>query len=147
LRDESRSTTITSALIIGVINILVVVILSALSFPHIKIENLQYVDFPFVNGDKFNPKIPELIFGVILAAYFGHTSVGNTAKVVLRCDPGGSSLMSGNIAALMTVIALFILWLFAVNGSITHLALSSATGTALSLLAGKTSGIVCLHAI
>jgi len=79
LRGESLSTTITSVLIIGIINILVVVILSALSFPHIKIENLQNVDFPFVNGQKFNPKILELIFGVILAAYFGRTSAGNAA--------------------------------------------------------------------
>jgi len=142
LRRESLSATVASALVIGIVNILIIIILSLLSFPHIEIEHLQYTNIPFVNGQRFDPKIFELIFGVVLAAYFGHTSAGNAAKVVLRRDPGGNSLIFGNIAAMMTVVALYSLWIFAVNGTITHIELSNATGTALSLLAGRVGGIV-----
>ena len=40
----------------------------------------------------------------VLAAFFGHTSAANAAKVVLRRDPRGSSLIKGNIAAMLTAI-------------------------------------------
>jgi hypothetical protein len=63
VRTESLSTTIRSALIIGIISILVVEIFSALSFPDVMNENLQCVDFPFVNWQEFNPKILELMIG------------------------------------------------------------------------------------
>ena len=50
----------------------------------------------------------------MLLSYFGHTSVGNCAKVVLTRDPGGRSLMTGSVAAMLTVVALYSLWVFSV---------------------------------
>jgi amino acid permease len=141
LRRESLNATVASALVIGIINILIIIVLSVLAFPFIQSANL-HVNFPFGNGQIFNPRILELVFGVILAAYFGHTSVGNAAKVVLRRDPGGSSLILGNIAAMATAIALYSLWVIAVNGAIPSIGLSNLTGTALSPLAAKIGGIV-----
>jgi len=142
LRRESLNATVASALVIGIINILIIIILCALAFPYIQYENLHYMNLPFGNGQTFNPKILNLVFGVVLAAYFGHTSAGNAAKVVLRRDPGGSSLIWGNIAAMMTAIALYSLWVLAVNGAISSVELSNVTGTALSPLAAKIGGIV-----
>lgn len=142
LRRESLSATVASALVIGIINILIILILSVLSLPHMQIENLQYINFPFINGQEFDSKILELIFGVVLAAYFGHTSAGNAAKVVLRRDPGGASLMTGNIAAMMTAIALYSLWLLAVNGAVPPVELSSVAGTALSPLGERIGGVI-----
>jgi amino acid permease len=147
LRRESLSATVASALVIGIVNILIIIILSALAFPYIESVNLQYVRLPFGNGQVFDPKILELVFGVVLAAYFGHTSAGNAAKVVLRRDPGGSALIWGNIAAMMTSIALYSMWVIAVNGAIPSVELGNLTGTALSPLAAKIGGIVPLLGI
>ena len=147
LRRESLSATVASALVIGMINILIILILSALALPFIQMANLQYINLPFGNGQAFNPKILDLVFGVVLVAYFGHTSVGSAAKVVLRRDPGGSSLIWGNIAAMITAIALYSLWVLAVNGAISSVELGRLTGTALSPLAAKIGGIVPLLGI
>ncbi len=147
LRRESLSATVASALVIGTINILIILILSALALPFIQTSNLQYVHLPFGNGQVSNPKIFDLVFGVVLVAYFGHTSVGSAAKVVLRRDPGGSSLIWGNIAAMITAIALYSLWVLAVNGAISSVELGRLTGTALSPLAAKIGGIVPLLGI
>jgi hypothetical protein len=142
LRRESLSATVASALVIGIINILIIIILSVLAFPHVQSANLQYTNLPFVDGRAFDPRILELIFGVVLAAYFGHSSAGNAAKVVLRRDPGGASLIWGNVAAMATAIVLYSLWVVAVNGAIPSLELSSLTGTALTPLAARVGGIV-----
>jgi amino acid permease len=142
LRRESLNATVASALVIGIINILILIILSLLAFPQVQSANLQYVSSLFGGGQLFNPKILELIFGVILCAYFGHTSAGNAAKVVLRRDPGGSSLIWGNIMAMATAIALYSLWVIAVNGAIPSIELINETGTALSPLAIKIGGVV-----
>lgn len=142
LRRESLNATVASALTIGIVNILIIIILSVLAFPYVESVNLHYVNFPFGGGQVFNPKILEIVFGVVLAAYFGHTSAGNAAKIVLRRDPGGESLIWGNIAAMATAIALYSLWVIAVNGAIPSAELSATTGTALSPLAAKIGGIV-----
>jgi amino acid permease len=142
LRRDSLDATVASALVIGIVNITIIIILSLLAFPHAQPENLQYTSPLFGGRQLFDPKILELIFGVVLFAYFGHTSAGNAAKVVLRRDPGGSSLIWGNIAAMMAAIALYSLWVIAVNGAIPFSELSNETGTALSPLAIKIGGSV-----
>lgn len=147
LRREKLNATVASALVIGTINILIIIILSVLTFPYIQSENLRYVNLPFLNGQIFNPKSLALVFGVVLAAYFGHTSAGNAAKVVLRRDPGGKSLLWGNVAAIATAIVLYSLWVIAVNGAIPSIELSNETGTALSPLAKKIGGVVSILGI
>jgi amino acid permease len=142
LQRKSLNATVASALIIGFINILIIIILSGMAFPYIQPENLRYMNLPIAKGEIFNPKMLDLVFGVVLAAYFGHTTAGNAAKVVLRRDPGGGSLISGNIVAMTTAIVLYCLWVIAVNGAIPPTVLSNVTGTALSPLAAKIGGIV-----
>ena len=144
LRRESLSATVASALVIGIINILIIIILSVLAFFYIEPANLWYINLPFAGGKIFDAKILELVFGVVLTAYFGHTSAGNAAKVVLQRDPGGRSLVLGNIAAMATAIGLYSLWVIAVNGAIAPEILKNATGTALSPLGFRIGGIVPL---
>ncbi len=147
LRDESLNATVASALVIGIVNILIIIILSVLAISHLELANLQYINLPFWGGKIFNPKILELVFGVVLAAYFGHTSAGNAAKVVLRRDPGGKSLIWGNVAAMAIAIALYSLWVISVNGAISPVDLSNETGTALSPLAIKIGGPISILGI
>jgi hypothetical protein len=77
----------------------------------------------------------ELAFGVVLLSFYGHTSVGNSAQVVLRRDPGGRSLMKGSVAAMLTVVALYSLWVFSVGAAVPAERLRSEPGTALVPLA------------
>ncbi|MEJ2560946.1 MAG: aromatic amino acid transport family protein [Anaerolineae bacterium] len=100
LRRESLNATVATALVIGMINILILIVLSLLAFPQIQAANLKYVSPLFEGGQLFNPKILELIFGVVLFAYFGHTSAGNAAKVVLRRDPGGYVILAMGIGTI-----------------------------------------------
>jgi hypothetical protein len=135
LRRESLDATIASALLIGGINIGLILILSIFALPYVRAENLLFVDVPFLNGRPFTPTLFQLIFGVVLLAYFGHTSVGNMAKVVLRRDPSGRALLLGNVAAMVTAMALYALWVVAINGSISPATLASTSGTVLIPLA------------
>ena len=137
LRRESLDATIASALLIGAVNIGLIIILSLLTLPHVELDNLLYLRLPFVGGEPFSPGIFQLIFGVVLVAYFGHTSVGNMAKVVLRRDPSGRTLLRGNVAAMITAMCLYAMWVVAVNGAITPAALAGTSGTALIPLAAE----------
>jgi amino acid permease len=142
LRRESLDATIASAMVIGAINIALILIISFLTLPYVRLENLQYVNVPLLNGQPVDTSIFTLIFGVVLAAYFGHTAAANAAKVVLRRDPSGKALIWGNIAALATAMGLYILWVVAVNGSISADVLAATSGTALIPLADVVGPVV-----
>lgn len=134
LSGKSLNSTIASAMLISLLNISIILILVMLALPHVNIAYLQYSNIPFFDGQPFDPSIFELIFGVILTSYFGHISAGNAAKVVLRQDPGGHSLLRGNVFAVATVIVLYCLWVFAVSGSIAPDILANTQSTSLSPL-------------
>jgi amino acid permease len=137
--------TIASALVVGFFNVLAVVILVVLALTVLDVDNLRYTAVPFVDGRPFDPTVLELAFGVVLLSYFGHTSVGNCAKVVLTRDPGGRSLMTGSVAAMFTVVALYSLWVFSVGAAVPADRLRSEPGTALVPLAeeaGRAASVV-----
>lgn len=144
LRRESLDATVASALMIGIVNIVILLLLCAFAFPYIRVENLTQTSMSFAAEAVLDPTLLGLVFGVVLVAYFGHTSAGNAAKVVLRRDPGGKSLMWGNVAAMATAIALYSLWVIAVNGAISPGILGAETGTALSPLAAKVGNPVAI---
>lgn len=135
LRRESLNSTIASALIVGATGIGLVVVLSLLSFTHANAHNLLYERVPFINGRPFQSAIVGLVFGVTLAAYFGHLSVALCGQLVLRRDPSGRSLIRGCAAAQATAISLYCLFVLAVNGAVAPHLLSHETGTALLPLA------------
>jgi amino acid permease len=134
LRRQSLNSTIASALVVGALNIGLIVALSLLGLAHAKPSNLSYEHVPFVAGRPFESSIVALVFGVVLAAYFGHLSVGLCGQLVLRRDPSGRSLVRGCAAAQATAMLLYCLFVLAVNGAVGPQALAHERGTALAPL-------------
>ena len=135
VRRKNLHATITSALVVGAINLGLILLLSGLALAHLRLDRLLYVHVPFLNGQPFEPALLGLIFGVIFAAYFGHFSVNSCARTVLQRDPGGKSLALGCMAAQASAMLLYVLWTVAVNGSIAPQVLTGFSGTALTPLA------------
>ncbi len=135
VRRKNLHATISSALVVGAINLGLILILSVLALGHVRVENLLYVHVPFLNGRPFEPALLGLIFGVAFASYFGHFSVSSCARTVLQRDPSGRSLLWGCIAAQASAMLLYILWVIAVNGAIAPQILVGFSGTALTPLA------------
>jgi hypothetical protein len=127
--------TIASALLVGGVNVLSIVLLVVLALTVLDVDNVRYAAIPFVDGQPFDPSVLQLAFGVVLLSFYGHTSVGNCAQIVLRRDPGGRSLMKGSVAAMLTVVVLYSLWVFSVGAAVPAERLSSEPGTALVPLA------------
>jgi amino acid permease len=142
LRRKTLSATIASALVSGAINIGLILILSLLALTQLQPANLHYMNVPFLGGCPFDPSILQLIFGIVLLAYFGHLSVCNCAKVVLQRDPSARSLIRGAVAAQVVVTALYCLWTLAVNGAIAPQMLVGQSGTVLAPLAAEIGPIV-----
>jgi hypothetical protein len=128
--------------VIGVINIALILTLSLLALTHLKLEHLLYVNVPLLGGRPFDASMLQLIFGVVLLAYFGHLSVNNCARDVLRRDPSARSLVWGAVAAQVVAMALYCLWTVAVNGAIAPQALAAQSGTALAPLAAELGPVV-----
>jgi amino acid permease len=137
LRRESLNATIASALMVGTINIGLILALSLLAFSHVRLENFFYVDVPLIGGRPFEPSILQLIFGVVLTAYFGHLSLSNCARVVLRRDPSARSLIWGSMTGTVTAMVLYCIWVLAVNGAVAPQVLAGQSGTALAPLAAQ----------
>jgi amino acid permease len=142
LRRESLSATIASALLVGAVNIGLILILSLLAFTHLRPANLLYVNVPFFGGRPFEPSILQLIFGVVLAAYFGHLSLSNCARVVLHRDPSARALVWGTVASQVVTMALYCLWVLVVNGAIAPQELAGQSGTVLAPLAAEIGPLV-----
>jgi hypothetical protein len=119
---------------VGAVNIVLVMVLAVLASTHLQMDNLLHVNVPLLSGRPFEPRVLQLIFGVVLAAYFGHTSVTLCGRLVLRRDPSGRSLMRGCTAAQATAMLLYCLFVLAVNGAIAPRILAAESGTALAPL-------------
>jgi hypothetical protein len=77
-------------------------------------------------------------------AYFGHTSAGNAAKVVLARDPSGRALLWGNVGAMIGAMALYILAVVAIGLALGGDELVGYAGTAITPLAAEVGPIVNL---
>ncbi len=144
LRRGSIDATVSTALVIGAVNILLILLLSALAFVHLDPGNLTHVDLPFVGGQGGDATSLALVFGVTFTAYFGHLSVGNCARVVLARDPSGRTLVRGVVGAQVTAIVLYVLFVVAVAGAVAPAVLAGEEGTALSPLAEEAGTAVLL---
>lgn len=141
-RRKTLTATVVSALVIGAINISLILILSLLALSQAQSANLLYVALPWLNGRRFDPALLQLAFGVVLGVYASHLSVSNCAQVVLQRDPGGQALMRGTVAAQLTAIALFCVWVVGVNSAIAPTVLAKETGTALVPLTAQLGTLV-----
>ena len=127
--------TVAGALVVGAVNIGIILALTAVTLPHLRGDLLQGGDIPFVGGVGFDPEILGLVFGVALSAFFGHTSAALSGQIVLPRDPSGRALLRGAVAATLTAIALYGLFVVSVNGAVAPGVLTSESGTVLSPLA------------
>jgi amino acid permease len=142
VRRESLNATVASALLVGLTNIGLILALSLLALMQLQPQHLTFVNVPFVGGRPFDASIVSLVFGVVSAAYFGHLSVSNCARVVIRRDPSGRSLLWGCMAAQATAMAIYSIWVIAVGGAIAPQVLAGETGTALIPLSQEAGGVV-----
>ncbi|HEX6337000.1 MAG TPA: aromatic amino acid transport family protein [Jiangellaceae bacterium] len=132
--------TVASALLVGSVNVVILLVLSGLAFADLDPANLTEVAGSA--GQSFDPTVAAAAFGVVLLAFFGHTSVANCARVVLRREPGGRSLLRGAIAGMITAAALYSVWTFAVTGAVAPAGLADERGTVLEPLADATGPLV-----
>ena len=144
LYRESIDATIASAILIGIVNIALIALLVILALPYVSSGNIGHAQVPWVDGNGFDMSILALVFGVILSAYFGHTSAANASKAVLRIDPGGRGLLLGNLAALVTVIVLYCVTVFVFLGALGPESLTGFGGTVLTPLAELIGPVVDL---
>ena len=135
LRKGNLDETVASAAVIGAVNVTLILIITAIALINVDAEHLWYVNIPFVGDAGFDPLILELVFGVVIVSYFGHTSAANASKMILGRDPSGRSLLWGNLAALATVIALYCLIVVAFVGALGPEPLVGTRGTTFTPLA------------
>jgi amino acid permease len=135
LRRESMDVTAAMAILVVAVNVTILIVIMLLALPHIQLENLAHMRIPFVNGVPFDVGLIQLIFGVVLTAYFGHTSAASAAKVVLARDSSGKSFLWGSITAMICAVVLYSVWVIVVNGAVAPDVLQSTTATAFVPLA------------
>ena len=133
--------TVASALTIGVVNIVLITAISLLALANARPDAAP---FPSVAIDRLSldASTLELVFGVALMAYFGHTSAGNAAKVVLARDPSGRGLLWGNVGAMLAAMALYVLAVVSIGLALGSDTLVGYPGTAITPLAAKVGPIV-----
>ncbi|HSR33579.1 MAG TPA: hypothetical protein VLY63_23680, partial [Anaerolineae bacterium] len=68
---------------------------------------------------------------------FGQVSVSNCARVVLHRDSSARSLIRGAMAAQVVVLAIYCVWVLAINGTVAPTVLAEQSGTALAPLAAE----------
>lgn len=131
LRQESLNATVTTALAVGALNMLLLFLLSVLALTKLQPDYVTRMNVPLLHGQPLDVAILGLIFGTILGAYAAHPSVGISAKFVLPRDPSGRSLIWGVAAAQVVAIVFYCVWVLAVNGAVAPEILAEETGTAL----------------
>jgi hypothetical protein len=131
----SLNATVATALAVGAVNLLLVLVLSGLAFAHARGANLLHAEIPFTGGRPFDASVVSVIFGVVLMAYFGHLSAVICGSLVLERDPGGRSLIRGCAGAQATAVGVYCLFVLGVNGAVGVEGFAGVTGTALEPLA------------
>jgi amino acid permease len=124
--------TVATAIVIAAVNIGLILAICVLAFTRVDAAKLTSGLAPGAGV-----AVLSLAFGVVLIAYFGHTSAGNVAKVVLEKEPSGRGLMRGSIASTATVIGLYALCILAVSGAVERRALLGYDGTVITPLAER----------
>ncbi len=131
--------TVAVAVAVGSINILLLLLISAIAFANARPDALATGTH---GGIAFDASLLELIFGVALVSYFGHTSAGHSAKVVLARDPSGRHLLAGNVAAMLAAMVIYVIFVVVLTGAVGADALVGYAGTALTPLAQKVGPII-----
>jgi len=131
--------TVALAVAVGLINLGLIILITILALG----AATGGPSFPAAQaGLAIDASLLEVMFGVALVAYFGHTSAGHAAKVVLARDPSGRHLMAGNVAAILTAMVVYIGFVLAVTAAVGPGALDGYQGTALTPLAARIGPVI-----
>jgi amino acid permease len=130
LARGSLGATVASAIVVGSVNLVVLLLIAVIAFGSPTASSGGSAPAPGID-----PITLALAFGVLVTAYFGHMSAGNVAKHVLARDPGGRSLLMGNVAAMVAVIAVYAVVVSAIYGALDQRALVGERGTVITPLA------------
>ena len=131
--------TVALAVAVGLINLGLIILITVLALGAAGSGTGQP---PVQVGLTLDASLLEVMFGVALVAYFGHTSAGHAAKVVLAQDPSGRHLMAGNMAAILTAMVVYIAFVLAVTAAVGPGALDGYQGTALTPLAARVGPVI-----
>ena len=142
IRRGSLDATIAAAIVVGIVNLSMIAVIALLSLPSLELANVTRIELPFVAGRPFEPALVGSVFGVILAAFFGHLSVSLCGQEVLRREPTGKALVRGVVAAQATALVVYCLWVLTVGGVVDGAALAGEHGTALVPLADRVGPLV-----
>ncbi|MEJ7748417.1 MAG: hypothetical protein WKF56_03885, partial [Candidatus Limnocylindrales bacterium] len=115
LRRGSVDATVASALLVGAINIGLLALISLAAWGQTSPGQLTATP---PASDRLGAGVLGFAVAVTLSSYFGHTSAANAAKLVLRRDPTGRSLLYGNVAAMVAAIVLYGLAVAGIIGAV-----------------------------
>ena len=121
--------------LLGAISIALVLIISLAVLHDVQWANVSYANLPLIGGRPFDRATLQVIFGIVIQSYLGHTYLTQCAKVVLPRDPGAGSLLWGTAAASISMTVLLCGWVMVINGVVAPSVLSRQSGTVLMPLA------------
>lgn len=142
LTRGSLNATVASTIVITTINVALLLVLSALAFSHLRLENLTYINLPWSAAGSFDPLLLGALVGVVLDIFAAHILVAIFGKVLLERDPGGRSVVRGHAAGIGFAVVLNVVWVAAVSGAIAPEVLSGQTATVLVPLAAEVGPVV-----
>ncbi len=137
LTRGSLNATVASTIVITTINVGLLLVISALAFPHVRLENLTYVNLPWSAGGSFSPMLLGALIGVVLDIYAAHILVAIFGKMLLQRDPSGRSVVRGHAAGIGFAMLLNIVWVLAVCGAVAPEVLAIQSSTVLVPLAAE----------
>ncbi len=137
LTRGSLNATMASTIVITSINVVLLLVLSALAFSHLRVENLTYTNLPWSEGATFEPIVIGALIGVVLDIYAAHILVAIFGKTLLDRDPTGRAAVRGHAAGIGFAMVLNIVWVLAVCGAIAPEVLAEQTSTVLVPLAAE----------
>ena len=135
LRHETLDETVASVVGVGTLTLVLAIVITVVSVANIDTANLAAADG--AAGGGVEPAALGVVFGVVLMAFFGHTSSSNSAKLLLGIEPSGRALIVGNVAAMAVVVVLYCVSTFAIIGVLGRTELLETSGTALTPLAAR----------
>jgi hypothetical protein len=120
---------------LGAASISLILLIALATSSHVQWANLSYVNVPLLGGRPFERGILQVVFGIVIQSYLGHTYLTQCAKVVLPRDPGAGSFVWGTAAASIATTVLLCGWVLVANGALAPSLLAGQSGTVLVPLA------------
>jgi hypothetical protein len=137
LSRKSASVTVATMLSLISLNLLLLAVIALFAFGRVEPAYLLHMRVPLLAGEPLEPALLRLVVGVVAMLYIGHVYVIQCAKLVLPRDPSARSLIQGSVAGTAALIAVFVVWVLAVNGAVDAETLAGEAGTALTPLAAR----------